>query len=134
MVSRDHHDPNPRLLATANRIDRIGTRRVHHAREPEKGEVHLEGFLRKRGHLALEFTDGKSDYPKGPRGQFLIPEQALLPIVLGQRLSLAVDDMMRTGRQDPFGCAFDMQHRQHAREPPESLRLGQRENLAKLRS
>src|SRR5207244_11250116 len=99
-----------------------------------KGEVPPQRCVRERGHLLMEFTDGKSDHPKGPRGQFLIPEQVLLSIVLGQRLSLAVDDMMRTGRQDPFGCAFDMQHRQHAREPPESLRLGQCENLAKLRS
>src|SRR5437870_13780672 len=107
MVICDRLGPDPRRLATASLIDRIGTRRVHHAREPEKGEVHLEGFLRERGHLALEFTDGKSDYPKGPRGQLLIPEPVLLPIVLGQRLSLAVDDMMRSGRQAPFGCAFD---------------------------
>ena len=133
VVPRDHDDPDARLLASTDRLDRIGPRRVHHPRQPEEGEIRLEDFFLERRQVALEFANRKTEHAQGSCGQLLVPEQVLLPIVFGEGLPFPIHDVMGTSRENPLRRALHMKVRGSALEASEPLPLGQREDLANLR-
>ena len=116
VVPRDHDDPDPRLLAATDRLDRVGAGRIHHPGEAEEREVRLERVLLQRRQLPVKFAHRKTDHAERPCRQLLVPELVLAPIVLGQGSPFSVHDVVGTARENPLGSALHMEDRGHSSE------------------
>ena len=72
------------------------------------------------------------DHPEGPDRKFLVPEQVLPAVVIGERLALSIDEMMRTGREDALGSSLHMEDEIQILEPLVPLPFGDREDILDL--